>query len=156
MLFIHVLAVALAETEGVDVNERDATTGGWPLLAAAQRQDLAVAQLLVDYGARCCSHDHAATTTELHALAEAEKGPFPRQVPSTVATSDRVDPQPCSPFYALTLVQAGTTAARLMGGIRSWLAPSASVKLWQLLLENGASATAYPPPRLAPTLGQSL
>ncbi len=136
------LAVALADvTEGADVNERDATTGGWPLLSAAQRQDLAIAQLLVDYGARCCSHDHAAaTTTELHALAEAQKGPFPRQVPPTLATSDRT----VSPFYALTLVQAGTTAARLMGGIRSWLAPSASVKLWQLLLENGASATAYP------------
>jgi hypothetical protein len=77
--------------EGVDVNERDATTGGWPLLAAVQRQDLAIAQLLVDHGARC-AHATTTTTTELHALAEAEKGPFPRQVPPRpppTTTSDR-------------------------------------------------------------------
>lgn len=90
--------MALAETEGVDVNERDATTGGWPLLAAAQRQNLAIAQLLVDYGARCSHHSTTTTTTELHALAEAEKGPFPRQVPPrSPPTSDRAA-RACEPF----------------------------------------------------------
>ncbi len=75
-------------TEGLDVNERDAI-GGWPLLAAVKCQNVAITQLLIDHGARPVAHKkRLKKQTELHALAEAQKGPFPpRPVPCNPTTT---------------------------------------------------------------------
>jgi ankyrin repeat protein len=78
------------QLEGLDVNERDAA-GGWPLLAAVERQNVAITQLLIDHGARPVAHKKGSKRTELHALAEAQKGPFPRPVPCNPPTYSLVD-----------------------------------------------------------------
>lgn len=105
--------------QGLDVNERDAA-GGWPLLAAVKCQNVAITQLLIDHGARPVVHKkRLKKRSELHALAEAQKGPFP--------------PRPAQ----------AVSAARWLSGITKWLAPSsAAIKLWSLLLDAGASAMA--------------
>jgi hypothetical protein len=81
-----------SQPEGLDVNERDAA-GGWPLLAAVKCQNVAITQLLIDHGARPVAHKKRCRLkkqTELHTLAEAQKGPFPpRPVPCNPTTTTR-------------------------------------------------------------------
>jgi hypothetical protein len=60
--------------EGCDINRRGE---GRPLLVAVKCENLAIAQLLIDHGARSMKHRKR---SELHALAEVQSGPFPRQV----------------------------------------------------------------------------
>jgi hypothetical protein len=48
--------------------------GLWPLLAAIKCHNLTMTRLLLDHGA---SPKTTTTTTELHALADTQKGPFP-------------------------------------------------------------------------------
>jgi hypothetical protein len=83
-------AYLVHSTEGLDVNERDAA-GGWPLLAAVKCQNVAITQLPIDHGARPVAHKkRLKKQTELHALAEAQKGPFPpRPVPCNPTTTTR-------------------------------------------------------------------
>jgi hypothetical protein len=57
---------------------RDAVSGSWPLLAAVERQDVTLARLLIDHGARPVTCQKR-KRTELHALAEVQRGPFPLQ-----------------------------------------------------------------------------
>jgi hypothetical protein len=67
--------VGVARTaEGCDINRRGE---GRPLLVAVKCENLAIAQLLIDHGARSMKHRKR---SELHALAEVQSGPFPCQV----------------------------------------------------------------------------
>jgi ankyrin repeat protein len=60
-------------SEGCDINERD-EMGLWPLLAAVKTRNAAIVQLLIDHGARPMK---SRKRSELHALADTQKGPFP-------------------------------------------------------------------------------
>jgi hypothetical protein len=48
--------------------------GLWPLLAAVKCHNESMIRLLLDHGATL---NKTTTTTELHALADMQKGPFP-------------------------------------------------------------------------------
>jgi hypothetical protein len=48
----------------------------WPLLAAVKCHNSSMTRLLLDHGATPKTTT-TTTTTELHALADAQKGPFP-------------------------------------------------------------------------------
>jgi hypothetical protein len=51
------------------------STGLWPLLAAVKCHNLSMTRLLLDHGAT--PKTTTTTTTELHALADTQMGPFP-------------------------------------------------------------------------------
>jgi hypothetical protein len=51
--------------------------GMWPLLAAVKCHNLAMTILLLDHGATPKTITSTTTSTELHALADRQKGPFP-------------------------------------------------------------------------------
>lgn len=68
------IVCAARTAEGCDINRRGE---GRPLLVAVKCENLAIAQLLIDHGARSMKHRKR---SELHALAEVQSGPFPRQV----------------------------------------------------------------------------
>jgi hypothetical protein len=66
----------LAQAGGkCDVNATDGM-GVWPLLAAVKCHNLAMTRLLLDHGAMPKKTTRT-TSTELHALADTQKGPFP-------------------------------------------------------------------------------
>jgi hypothetical protein len=58
------------------VNATD-SMGMWPLLAAVKCHNLAMIRLLLDHGAMPKKITRTTTSTELHALADTQKGPFP-------------------------------------------------------------------------------
>jgi hypothetical protein len=108
----------LTTAEGADVDQRNAKTDKWPLLEAVKLQDVAIVQLLIDHGARSQSHK-SNLRSELHALAQLQKGPFPSAQPTTAA-------------HRFTKVVA-----------RWWPALPVHIKLWDLLLTAGADVNAY-------------
>jgi hypothetical protein len=101
------------------VDQRNAKTDKWPLLEAVKLQDLAMVQLLIDHGARSQSHKPN-LRSELHALAQLQKGPFPSAQPTTAV-------------HRITKVVAGW-----------WSGLPDEIKLWHLLITSaGANVNAY-------------
>ncbi|ELR13819.1 Fbox domain containing protein [Acanthamoeba castellanii str. Neff] len=79
-----------------------------PLLAAVKCNNMVMARLLIDHGAHV--HQQNCKRSELHALAETQKGPYP-DLPATVG-------------------------ARWVNTVQRWVMPSPEVKFWQLLLDS--------------------
>ena len=113
-----------AEIEGTD-------DGGivrlWPLLAAVRCRNYPAVRLLVDdYGAR--PRLDANGRTELHALAESQRGPF--------------EPRPCT--MASPPGRHSAVVGWLSDSVRSWLRLepwplSPDLRMWPLLISAGAT-----------------
>jgi hypothetical protein len=118
-----------------------------PLLAAVKCNNMAMARLLIDHGAHI--HQQNCKRSELHALAETQKGPYPPvRVPLLAYTHHRKLTTAHAPSRVRGSLQPmaqlpATVGARWVNTVQRWAMPSPAVKFWQLLLDIGASPNWY-------------
>ncbi len=110
---------------------------------AVKCENLAIAQLLIDHGARSMKHRKR---SELHALAEVQSGPFPRQVLTRTTLELFFCGAVINSLLHVVMQEPTTGGSGWLSDLKDWLTsspssspPDASVQLWQLLINAGAS-----------------